>query len=95
MGRFSSNASIVCENLPRAFYRLFYFTVLWFNTLKQHCVGKTLLSMWEIEIIVAIFPTDLVTNSLISFLTNRNRKQKSGFQQVGGLVMRKVSVFCL
>ena len=36
------------------------------------------------KIIVAISPTDLVTNSLLfSFFTNQ--KQKSGFQQVGGL----------
>ena len=29
----------------------------------------------------------------LSFLTNQ--KQESGFQQVGGLVMRNISVFCL
>ena len=46
---------------------------------------------------LTIIPTDLVTNSLwflfLSFLTNQ--KQESGFQQVGGLVTRNISVFCL
>ena len=49
------------------------------------------------KIIVTIIPTDLVTNWLLflflSVLTNQ--KQESGFQQVGGLVTRNISVFCL
>ena len=48
------------------------------------------------KIIVTIIPTDLVTNLLLSsfsFLTNQ--KQESGFQQVGDLVTRNISVFCL
>ena len=48
------------------------------------------------KIIVTTIPTDLVTNSLLSslsFLTNQ--KQRSDFQQVGGLVMRNISVFYL
>ena len=49
------------------------------------------------KIIVTIIPTDLITNSLLSaicpFLTKE--KQESGFQQVGGMVMRNISVFCL
>ena len=49
------------------------------------------------KIIVTIIPTDLVTNFaftlFLSFLTNE--KQESGFQQVGGLVSRNISVFCL
>ena len=40
------------------------------------------------KIVVIIIPIDLVTNI---FLTNQ--KQESGFQQDGGLVMRKISVF--
>ena len=48
------------------------------------------------KIIVTIIPTDLATNLFLSsfcFLTNQ--KQESGFQQVGGLVKRNISVFCL
>ena len=45
------------------------------------------------KIIVTIIPTDLVTNSLWSALTYQ--KLESGFQQVGGLVRRVISVFCL
>ena len=49
------------------------------------------------KIIVTIIPTDLVANSplfsFLSFLTNQ--KQELGFQQVGGLVTRIISVFCL
>ena len=45
------------------------------------------------KIIVAIIPTDLVTNSLLSFLTNQ--KQQSGSKEVGSLVTRNISVFCL
>ena len=50
------------------------------------------------KIIAPIIPTDLVTKSLLSkiflsFLTNQ--RQKSGFQQVGGLVIGNISVFCL
>ena len=41
------------------------------------------------KIIVTIVHTDLVTNSLL------NEKQESGFQHVGGLVTRNISVFCL
>ena len=49
------------------------------------------------KIIVTITLTDLVKSSLLSsfcpFLANQ--KQESGFQQVGGLVTRNISVFCL
>ena len=41
------------------------------------------------KIIVTIILADLVTNLVT------NQKQKSGFQQVGGLVTRNISVFCL
>ena len=45
------------------------------------------------KITVTIIFTDLVTNLLLSsFLTNQ--KQESGFQEVGGLVTRNLSVFC-
>ena len=49
------------------------------------------------KIIVTVIPADLVKNlflsTFLSFLTNQ--KQESGFQQVGGLVTRNISVFCL
>ena len=45
------------------------------------------------KIIVTVTHTDLVKKSLLLFLTNR--KQESDFQQVGGLVMGNISVFCL
>ena len=49
------------------------------------------------KIVVTIIPTDLVTNLLLSFFLSflTNQKQESGFQQVGGLVTRNISVFCL
>ena len=47
------------------------------------------------KIIVTIIPADLVTNSLLSFFCSPNQKKESGFQQVGGLVTRNNSVFCL
>ena len=52
----------------------------------------------------AIFPTDLVINSLFSFFCPfpvissfflTNQKHKSGFQQVVGLVTRNISILCL
>ena len=49
------------------------------------------------RIIITVIPTDLVTNSLLSsfffFLTSQ--KQELGFQQVGGLVAKIISVFYL
>ena len=49
------------------------------------------------KIIVTIIPIDLVANLLLSsfFLFLTNQKQESGFQQVGGLGARNISVFCL
>ena len=54
------------------------------------------------KIIVTIIPTYLVINLLLSsffhFLQQKQeqkQKQESGFQQVGGLVTRNISVFCL
>ena len=54
------------------------------------------------EIIVNIIPPDLVTklilSSFCSFLQTKKKKKKKkklGFQQVDGLVMRKISIFCL
>ena len=50
------------------------------------------------KIIVTTIPIDLVTNSLLSsfcpFLQTKNKNQVSS-RQVGGLVTRNISVFCL
>ena len=42
------------------------------------------------NIIITIIPTDLVTNSPLSFLCSF---KETKFQQVGGLVTRNISVF--
>ena len=49
------------------------------------------------KIIGTIIPTGFVTNLLLSSFCPlfTNQKQESGFQQVGGLVKRNISVFCL
>ena len=48
------------------------------------------------KIIVTIAPTYLAKFALIFFLPFlTNEKQESAFQQVGGLVARNISVFCL
>ena len=40
---------IVSEDLLRAFYRLFLFTVLWFKwSVKMHCAAKVFLAIWDI-----------------------------------------------
>ena len=49
------------------------------------------------KVIVTIIPSDLVTNLILSFFLFflKSQKQESDFQQVGGLVTRNISVFCL
>ena len=49
------------------------------------------------KIIVTTILIYLVTNLLLSFFFSflTNQKQESGFQQVGGLVTRNISIFCL
>ena len=48
------------------------------------------------KIIVIVIPANLVTNLVIPFLSfRRNQKQESNFHQVGDLVMRDISAFCL
>ena len=74
------------------------FTVLWFKSVKKHCVAKVLLVIWEIKIkkiILTIISTNLSKNSFLSsfcpFL--QTKKQESGFQQVSDLVTRNISFF--
>ena len=45
------------------------------------------------KIIVTVIPTDLVTNSPLSIFFQRNEKQETNFQQVGGLVTRNIFVY--
>ena len=49
------------------------------------------------KIIVTVIPTNLVINSLLSFVLSyvTNQRQESGFPYVGGLVTRNISGFCL
>ena len=69
------------------------------KTVKKSCVQRFYEQFeryFYMKKIVTMIPTDLVTNSLLSsfcFLTNQ--KYKSRFQQVGGLVPRNISAFCL
>ena len=77
------------------------FTVLRFKwSVKKHCVTKVLLEILE----MFLHENNRNYNSyrfsykftfmlFLSFLTNQ--KQESDFQQVGGLVTRNISVFCL
>ena len=68
--------------------------------MKKHCVAKVLLAVLEIF----LHENNCNFNSyrfsykfaLILFLPFlKNQKQESGFQQIGGLVARSISVFCL
>ena len=68
--------------------------------MKKHCVAKVLLAVSEIFLHENNnnynsyrFSYRFVFILFLSFLTNQ--KQESGFQQVGGLVTRNISVFCL
>ena len=69
--------------------------------MKKHCVGrfcKQFERYFYMKIIVSIIPTDLVTNFLLSYLKfvfSHKPKQESGFHQVGGMITRNTSVFCL
>ena len=80
--------------------RVVLFTILWFKwSVKKHCVGKVLLAIWETFLDEYNRNYNSYTFSykfafilFFSFLTNQ--KQESGFQQVGGLLTRNISVFC-
>ena len=59
-------------------------------------VAKILLAIWEIFLQENDCDYDSYRFAFIFFLSFlTNQKQKSGFQQVVGLVTRNVSVFCL
>ena len=68
--------------------------------MEKYWAAKILPGIWEIFLHKSdwnyntfIFSYRLAFISCFSF--HRNRKQKAGFQQVGGLVMENISVFCL
>ena len=76
-------------------------TDLWFKwSVKKHCVAKVLLAVWEIILHennrnynLPRFSYKVASIPSLSFLGNQ--KQKSKFQQVGGLITRNISVICL
>ena len=81
--------------------KVVFFTVLCFKwSVKKHCVAKILQGIWE----RFLYENNRNYNSykfsykfdfipVLSF--RRNQKQESNFQQVGDLVTRNISVFCL
>ena len=77
------------------------FTILWFKwSVNKHCVAKILLASWEILLHENnrnynsyIFSYKSAFILFFSFLTKQ--KRESGFQQVGGVVTRNISVFYL
>ena len=67
---------------------------------EKNCVAKVLQAIWDIflhENNGNYNSTDLVINPLLSSFCSilQTKTKKSGFQQVGGLVTRNISVFCL
>ena len=80
---FSTNVSIAGEDLLRVFYRLFYL---------QFCDSseKTLCSKGFTSNL-----RDIFTKVYPLFVLSCKPKQESVFQQVGGLVTRNISVYCL
>ena len=67
------------------------------NLLCSKDFTSNLRDIFYVKIVVTIILSDLVTNSLLlsfcPFL--QTKKPESGAQQVGGLVTRNTSVFCL
>ena len=90
---------IVGEDLLRAFYKFFMFTVFCFKwSVKKHCVAKILQGIWR----RFLYENNRNFNSyksshkfnFISFLSfHKNQKQESNFQQVGGLVTSNILLF--
>ena len=103
--KFSKAFHLMCHYLARICWehsiQVFLFAVFWFKwSVKKHCVTKVLLAIWETILLENNrnynsyrFSYKFVFTLFLWFLTNR--KQESGFHQVGGLVMRNIAVFCL
>ena len=64
----------------------------WKNTMEQRFY-KEFERHFCMKIIVTIIPANLATNYPLSIY--KNQKQEPKIQQVGGLVMRNISSFCL
>ena len=70
--------------------------------MKKASLTKNLLLIFYINVIAIINPTELVANFKVNykfdfitlFSSNENQKQKSYFQQRGGLVTINVSTHC-
>ena len=98
---FSTNVHIVVEDLPRAFYRLFYLQFCDSSDQRKNTVQQRFYQQFEryfyMKIILTILPAYLVTNLFLSFFLSflTDQKHESGFQQVESLVTRNISVFCL
>ena len=91
----SANVPIAGEDFLRVFYKLLYLQLCDSWSVKKICVAKALLEIWEIFLHennrnyhFYRFSYKFAFIPFLSFLTNQ--KQKSGFQQVGGLVKRNI-----
>ena len=86
--------------LLRAYYSLFYLQFCDSNDQWKNTVARVLLAVWEIFLHENNHNYNSCRYSykfafilVLPFLTNQ--KQESDFQQVGGLVARNISAFCL
>ena len=91
---------IAGEDVLQTFNRLFYLQFCDSSDQWKKWCSNFLLAIWEIFLdetnrnyISYRFSHEFAFILFLSFL--RNQKQESGFQQVGGLVTRNISVFCL
>ena len=92
---------IVGEDFPREFWKFILFTVLCFKCwVKKHCAAKISQGIWE----RFLYENNRSYNSyklsckftfILCLSFRRNQKPDSNFQQVGDLVTRNISVFCL
>ena len=80
---FSTNVPKVHKDLLRVFYRFFIysFVIVVTSEKKNNCNYNSYRFSYKFAFIF-----------FLSFIANQ--KQESGFQQVCGLVMRRISVFC-
>ena len=89
------------RGFPEGVLQVVLFTILWFKwSVKTHCAAKVLLVIWDIFLHENNcnynsyrFSYKVALILFLSFLANQ--KQESGFQQVGGVVTRNISVFYL
>ena len=92
----STNVYTVGEDLLRAFYKLFCLRFCVSNDQWKNTVARILQGILDVTIInynsyKFSYKFDFIP--VLSF--RRNQKQESKFQQVGDLVTRNISPFCL